>query len=68
MKEKTVVEMKYEGDRGDQQNLICVWFVDGKEVYRHKYSDMFIHAGLYGVQFNVRERIIEWAKMLHNPD
>jgi len=62
------VTMEYEGDLKDLKSLICIWYMDGKEVYRHKYTDMTTYAALCGVRFEVRERIIRWAKMIHNPD
>jgi len=68
MNKEPEVTMKYEGERNDHKSLVCVWYMDGKEVYRNKYSDMWIYAALCGVRKEVRDRIIQWAKMLHNPD
>lgn len=65
---KTIVEMKYEGDRKDRENLVCVWFVNGKENFRMKYRDMHVISAIYGANYQVTEQIIQWAKMLHNPD
>lgn len=65
---KKHIEMKYEGDRKDPENLVCVWSVDGKENFRMKYRDMRIIAAIYSANYQVTEQILQWAKMLHNPD
>lgn len=65
---KTKVEMKYEGDKRDKDNLECVWYVEGKENFRMKYRDMYVISAIYSANYQVTEVIIHWAKMLNNPD
>jgi len=60
--------MKYEGDKKNEDTLQCVWFIDGKEVFRHQYKHIFIYASMINCNFKVRLAILQWAEMIVNPD
>jgi len=60
--------MTYEGDRSKPAELICVWSIDGEEVFRHPYSHMAIYARMINCHFSVRLRILQWAEMIVRPD
>lgn len=61
------VEFRYEGDRNKHDTLECVYTFRDKE-YRLSYKWISSLRQLYGLPVAVREEILEWAKMLHNPD
>jgi len=67
-KQKTRPVMTYEGDRADTETLMCVWTIDGVEVFRHPYKWMSIYAQMINCHFQVRLSILQWAEMLVNPD
>jgi hypothetical protein len=60
-------EMRYEGDKSKPETLECVYTYRGKE-YRLSYSWIKSLAVLYGMPDRLRDDILFWAKMLHNPD
>jgi hypothetical protein len=61
-------EMNYEGgSRLDPQ--FCVWKdANGKEVFRIEYKKISDMRAIFGAPAEVREEILFWANMLHNPD
>jgi len=61
------VMMHYEGDRRKLDTLICCFTWKGNE-YRIMYYKIHYFAELYDFPEPVRARILEWAKMLNNPD
>jgi len=61
-------EMRYEGDKNDPDNLVCIWSIDGHEVFRHPYKNIHIYASMINCHFKVRLAILQWAEMLVNPD
>lgn len=61
------VEMRYEGDKSQHDKLECVYTYRGKE-YRVPYYFISSLRDLYALPDAVREEILFWAKMLHNPD
>lgn len=60
------VTMRYEGDQ-KAGTLECVFTYRGKE-YRVPYFMISALRDLYALPDPVREQILFWAKMLHNPD
>jgi hypothetical protein len=60
--------MMYEGDRNKPDELVCVWSIDGKEVFRHPYSNMAIYASMINCHFLVRLAILHWAERIVRPD
>lgn len=62
-----VPQMHYEGDKNHEETLICVWTIDGDEVFRHPYSHILIYASMLNCNFKVRLALMRWAEMLVNP-
>jgi hypothetical protein len=59
--------MQYKGDRKVPKDLECIFTFKGKD-YTIKYETVQQLARLYRLPYQVREQIINWAKMLNNPD
>jgi uncharacterized protein involved in tellurium resistance len=67
-KRKDKPYMIYEGDRRDEDNLQCVWYIGNEEVFRHPYKHIFIYASMLNCNFKVRLAILNWAEMIARPD
>jgi len=60
--------MNYEGDRLNEDTLVCVWSIDGVEVFRHPYKHILIYASMLRPNYKVRLALLQWAEMIVNPD
>ena len=62
--------MSYEDGNGSKlYPQWCVWHdAKGKEVFRIEYEKISKMRAIYGAPDEIREEILFWAQMLHNPD
>jgi len=63
------VTMRYEGKYNghNSDDLVCIVTYKGTE-YKFLYRNLRIIPQLYGVPYAVREYLLHWGMMLHNPD
>jgi len=61
------VTMCYKGGTSNPDALICVFTWRGHE-WEIPYTQMRQLAHLYAMPESVREHLLHWAKMMHNPD
>ena len=61
------VSMRYE-EKDKNKHFWVVITRDGKDIFRFPYENMRHYADLYRMPVDAREYVLEWAKMIVDPD